>query len=65
MKALATIAQQNAAFDKVFPEIEILIEQYVPPFFQSAVIEKLHSPQGRALILKLIVDGLNAAETAA
>lgn len=62
MPALSTPDQQNAAFDAIYPEIEALIAQYVPAFFQNSVLERLHSSEGRALIVKLIRDGLNAAE---
>ncbi len=58
----ASVAKQNAAFDAIFPEVHQLILDYVPPFFQSTVLEKFESPQGRAMLVKLIDDGLEAAE---
>ncbi len=58
----ASIAKQNAAFNVIFPEVRQMINDYVPPFFQSAVLEKLNSPQGRSLLVRLIDDGLEAAE---
>lgn len=58
----ASVAKQNAAFNAIFPEIHTLIAAYVPPFFQNTILEKLNSAQGRALLVKLIDDGLEAAE---
>ncbi len=58
----ASVAKQNAAFDKVYPELEQLIEDYLPPFFQSQALDKLHSAQGRAWVVKILDDGLEAAD---
>lgn len=57
----ATVAQQNAAFDKIYPELQQLVQQYIPYIFQGQVTQQLQSPAGRALVVKLIDDGLQAA----
>ncbi len=61
-KLTASVGKQNAAFDKVYPELETLIETYLPPFFQGEAIDKLHSQEGRAWVVKLLDDALTAAE---
>ncbi len=58
----ATIEQQNAAFDKIYPELVQLIRQYIPFFVQGQVIGKLQSEQGRKLLIQLIHDAIEAAE---
>ncbi len=58
----ASVAKQNAAFNAIYPDIQKLIAVYVPPFFQEAVLEKFNSPQGRAMLVRLIDEGLEAAE---
>ncbi len=58
----ATPEQQNAAFDKVYPELLELIKQYIPALFQWQVITRLQSPDGRKLLIRLIHDAIEAAE---
>ena len=58
----ASPAQQKAAFNVVYPKLVALTHQYVPPFFQWQVQQKLHDPNTQAQIMQIIDEALDAAE---
>ena len=64
----ASVAQQNAAFNVVYPELLAMAKQLTEnlsiPFVnvQAIVEQNLQSTASRAKIVKLIDDALNAAE---
>jgi hypothetical protein len=54
----------NAAFDVVKRDLTEIIEEYIPPFFQPNVFQKLQEPETIRRICKVIDDAIEAAEKA-
>ncbi len=54
-------AELNAAVAVVRRDIAGLIPQ-IPAMFQAMIVNKVNSPEGKALIVKMIDDALDAAE---
>jgi hypothetical protein len=61
---MPTTAELNAGFDALQADLELIVAQFVPPFFQGNAREKLESAQGRQLILDGVAKVLRAAEKA-
>ncbi len=57
----STEAQQQAAFNALYPELVAAVQQYVPAFFQYQVMQGLKTPETKAKIMKMIDDALDAA----
>lgn len=60
----ATDKQKQAAYDEIYPELQQVVADYVPPFFQNQILEKLETDEVKKRIMQVIDDGLEAAENA-
>jgi hypothetical protein len=66
--ASASVAEQNAAFNKVYPDLIKLAQYYSAqvnvPFVdvQSMVTQKMQTPEFRRQVVALIDEALDAAE---
>lgn len=56
-----TIAQTNAAFDKIYPELVALVKSYVQGIFEGEVMSDLQTTATKAKLVQMIEDGLTAA----
>jgi hypothetical protein len=59
---MPTIQEVNAGFDALEPDLEKVLRNFVPAFFQSSALQSLHSPQGRATVVDGVRRVLAAAE---
>ncbi len=57
----SSAAQQQAAFNALYPELVAAVQQYVPAFFQYQVMQGLGKPETRAKIMQMVDDALDAA----
>ncbi len=59
---MASIDEINAAYDAIELDVHQLIEQFIPQFFRRQAMDKLNSPEGRAMVLDGAKKALTAAE---
>jgi len=59
---MASDDEVNAAFVAVQPDLHNLVIQFVPYFMQGQALQTLASHEGRADVVKIIEDALEAAE---
>ena len=52
----------NAGFDALEPDLEKVVSQFVPSFFQGSAMQTLRGPQGRAVVVDGVRRVLLAAE---
>lgn len=58
---MASEAQREAAFNRIYPEIIQLAHTFVPGIFQAQVDAMLHSDDARRRIMQMVVDAFEAA----
>jgi hypothetical protein len=52
----------NAGFDALEPDLEKVVQQFVPAFFQGSALQSLRSHEGRATVVDGVRRVLVAAE---
>ncbi len=57
----SSAAQQQAAFNALYPELVQAVQQYVPAFFQYQIMQGLAKPETKAKLMAMIDDALDAA----
>jgi hypothetical protein len=60
--AMPTNDEINAGFDALEPDLEKVVSQFVPSFFQGSAMQTLRGPQGRAVVVDGVRRVLIAAE---
>lgn len=61
---MTTVNEINAAFDKIYPELQRMVSDEVPIFFRSQVVNVLNSTRAKERLVNTIRLGLDAAEKA-
>lgn len=59
---MASVKEQNAAYDVLHAEIIQLINDRAPSFFRGQILQAFESPEGKAKLVHMVKKGLEAAE---